>query len=66
MSQLETYSAGVQQLKATGTHWIKHELEAMTEVTAQSGLYLQHLQNVIAITSNLQHHSTLQGKVITR
>ena len=56
------YSSGVRPLKATGTIWIDHKLGAMGRLIEKFGLYLQHLQNVIATTSNAKDRSTLEGK----
>ena len=45
--------AGVWPLKATGTQWIDYELGAMERVI-EIYLHSQHLQNIIATTSNRQ------------
>ena len=57
-AQFKMYSEGMWPLKATGTQWIDHELGAMESMIEVFSLNSQHLQNVIAATSNWQGRLT--------
>ena len=48
--------------KASGTCWIDHKLRAMKAFVDKRGLYLAHIQNVIADTSKANDKATLEGK----
>ena len=60
--QFEMYNTGVHPVKATGTCWIDHKTRAMDRVAEKSGLYTQHLQNVISTTANTKARATLEEK----
>ena len=48
--------------KASGTCWINHKLRAMAKLNNKFGVYMAHLENVIADTSKKTDRATLQGK----
>ena len=52
----------VKPSKSMGTRWIDHKLRAMKAFIDKSGLYLSHMQNVIADTSKKNDKATLEGK----
>ena len=52
----------VKPSKASGTRWIDHKLRAMKAFFDKRGLYLAHIQNVIADTSKANDKATLEGK----
>lgn len=52
----------VKPSKASGTRWIDHKLRAMKAFVDKRGLYLSHIQNVIADTSKKNDKATLEGK----
>ena len=52
----------VKPSKSSGTRWIDHKLRAMKAFVDKRGLYLAHIQNVIADTSKQNDKATLEGK----
>ena len=52
----------VKPSKASGTPWIDRQLRAMKAFVDKWGLYLAHIQNVIADTSKANDKATLEGK----
>ena len=52
----------VKPSKSSGTRWIDHKLRAMKAFIDKRGLYLAHIQNVIADTSKQNDKATLEGK----
>ena len=52
----------VKPSKSTGTRWIDHKLRAMKAFVDKRGLYLSHLQNVIADTNKKNDKAKLEGK----
>ena len=52
----------VKPSKASGICWIDHKLRAMKTFVDKRGLYLAHIQNVIADTSKANDKATLEGK----
>ena len=51
----------VKPAKSTGTHWIDHKLRAMKLFIDKRGLYLSHIQNVIADTAKKNDKAKLEG-----
>ena len=43
--------SGIKPVRAAGTRWIEHKLNAMMRLVEKFGVYTQHLQNVITDTS---------------
>ena len=43
---MEFYVGGVRPVKASGTHWISHKVNAMKLCLDKWGLYIQHLENM--------------------
>ena len=60
--QYEMYGPGVKPVKASGTCWIDHRLHAMQKLVEKYGLYMSHLQNLIADTTKQTDFALLQGK----
>lgn len=52
----------VKPSKSTGTRWIDHKLRAMKAFIDKRGLYLTHIQNVIADVTKKNDKATLEGK----
>lgn len=53
---------GIKPVRASGTRWVEHKLNAMTRLVEKFGVYTQHLQNVIADTSKQCDRATVKGK----
>ncbi len=51
----------VKPTKSTGTRWIDHKLRAMRLFIDKRGLYLSHIQNVIADTTKKNDKAKLEG-----
>ena len=51
----------VKPTKSTGTRWIDHKLRAMRLFIDKRGLYLSHIQNVIAGTTKKNDKAKLEG-----
>ena len=49
--QFETYGKNIRPVKSTGTRWIDHRIQAMEKLVNKFGLYMQHIQNIIADTT---------------
>ena len=49
--------------RATGTRWIAHKLKALQNYIDKFGLYVSHIENIIADTSKKTDKATLQGKL---
>ena len=52
----------VKPARSSGTRWIAHLLQSMSELIDKFGLYLQHFENVIADTLKQTDKATLEGK----
>ena len=52
----------VTPVKATGTRWINHELQAMDGLIEKFGLYYVHLNSMILTTTNSTEKATLERK----
>ena len=52
----------VKPAKSHGTRWIPHVIRSMSGLTDKFGLYLQHLENVIADTSKQTDRALFEGK----
>ena len=52
----------VKPSKASGTRWIDHKLRAMKSFIDKRGLYLAHIQNVIADETKKNDKASLEGK----
>lgn len=52
----------VKPYRGYGTRWIDHKIKAMLGLLNKFGLYLQHIENVIADTSKQTDKATLEGK----
>ena len=61
-SEFEMYTTGVRPIKATGTRWIDHKLQAMDRVTEKFGLFYVQVNNIISTTTNSKEKTTLEGK----
>ena len=59
---LEFESDVVKPHRASGTRWIAHKLMALENMLDKFGMYLSHLENVIADTSKKTDKATLEGK----
>ena len=53
---------GVKSIRATRTRWVDHKLKVMSRFASNFGVYMQHLQNVIADKLKKCDHATLTGK----
>ena len=52
----------VRPSKASGTRWIAHVMRSMAAFVDKHGVFIQHLENVIADTSKQTDRATLEGK----
>ena len=59
---LEFQNGVVKPHRAAGTRWIAHKLSALDNMLDKFGLYLSHLENIIADTSKKTDKATLEGK----
>ena len=48
--------------RASRTHWIAHKVTALDNMIDKLGMYLAHMENVIADTSKKTDKATLEGK----
>ena len=51
LKELETYGNNIRSVKSTGARWINHCIQAMEKLVNKFGLYMQHIQNIIADTT---------------
>ena len=56
------YGDGVKPVKATGTCWIDHRMQAMQRLVDKYGVYCQHLQHAIPETKSAKDRAMLKGK----
>ena len=49
-------------IQVVRTHWVDHKLKVMSCLISNFGVYMQHLQNVIADTSKKYDQVTVKGK----
>ena len=56
------YGDGVKPVKATGTCWIDHRMQAMQRLIDKYGLYCQHLQHAIPERKSAKDRAMLKGK----
>lgn len=63
LKDIYTFENGeVKPSKSTGTCWIDHKFRAMKAFIDKRGLYLSHIQNVIADTRKKNDKAKLEGK----
>ena len=48
--------------RATGTRWIAHKLKSLKNYIDKFGLYIHHIENILADTTKKTHKATLEGK----
>ena len=61
----EAYVFENQEVKphsATGTRWIAHKLKSLKNYIDKFGLYIHHIENILADTSKKTDKGTLEGK----
>ena len=58
----EFQNAALRPEKSSGTRWIDHKMRAMAKLNDKFGMYVSHLENVIADTSKQVDRAKLQGK----
>ena len=62
LKDVYTFENGeVKPCKTTGTRWIEHKLRAMKAFIDKRGLYLIHMQNIIADTSKRNDKAKVEG-----
>ena len=59
---LEFENGVVKPHRASGTRWIAHKVTALDNMLDKFGMYLAHMENVIADTSKKTDKATLEGK----
>ena len=61
----EVYVFQNQEVKphqATGTRWIAHKLKSLKNYIDKFGLYIHHIENILADTTKKTDKATLEGK----
>ena len=61
----EVYVFENQEVKshgATGTRWIAHKLKSLKDYIDKFGLYIYHIENILADTTKKTDKATLEGK----
>ena len=48
--------------RATGTRWTAHKLKSLKNYTDKFGLYIHHIENILADTTKKTDKATLEGK----
>ena len=48
--------------RATGTRWIAHKLKSLKNYIDKFGLYIHHIENILANTTKKTDKATLEGK----
>ena len=48
--------------RATGTRWIAHKLKSLKNYIDKFGLYIHHIENILANTTKKTNKATLEGK----
>ena len=52
----------VKSNRATGTRWIAHKLKLLKNYIDKFGLYIHHIENILANTTKKSDKATLEGK----